>query len=259
MENPKNESKKPAGKKRWLGKIASPDYLDVVWEHLTESLCEEVFQAHRKTERQRKWTLHALIWFWIGLLQLRYSSQTRGLLEARAGHPLFPKVDASPEAFFQKIQNVRPIFFESLFTAFNHATKKEWPKNFCAEFADLDFPAIMVADGSRLEQVARRLKITRTTTKAILPGSMEALYDLRRGQLCSLHFDPDGFASELSMFEKVLPDIPAGALLLADRYYPKPVIWRELEAREIFMVSRHNKTVKKKRVKILKTLRPGFN
>jgi hypothetical protein len=246
-------TKKPSAPK--VGKIPSPDYLGVVWKHLTESVCEEVFQAHRKTERQRKWTLHALIWFWIGLLQLRYNSQTRALLEARQGHPLFPEVDASPEAFFQKVQSVRPVFFESLFAAFNQSVEKEWPGNFQSKFDDLGFTGIFAADGSRLEQVGRLLKVARTTTKAIIPGSMEAIYDLRRGQLKDLWFDPDGCASELSMFEKVLPSLPRGSLLLADRYYPKPVIWRELEAGEITMVSRYNKTVKKKKIKVLKSLR----
>jgi hypothetical protein len=245
--------KKPSRPK--AGEIRSPDYLSIVWKHLTESVCEEVFQAHRKSERQRKWTLHALIWFWIGLLQVRYTSQTRALLEGRKGHPLFPAVDASPEAFFQKIQAVRPVFFESLFYAFNHATEEAWPDNFQADFAELGFSGIYAVDGSRLEQVGKLLKVTRKTTKAIIPGSMEALYDLRRGHLKALWFDPDGFASELSMFERVIAEVPSGALLLADRYYPKPVIWRELEAREISMVSRYNKTVKKKKVKVLKELR----
>src|SRR5437868_5053858 len=88
--------------------------------HLTQSLCGEVFAATREHERQRKWTLFAMVWFWIGLLQTRYSSQTRALLEARAGSPLFPPVDAAPEAFFQKAQAFRPAFFHNVFHAYTH-------------------------------------------------------------------------------------------------------------------------------------------
>ena len=84
-----------------VAEVPSAQYLSLIWQHLTESLCEEVFAATRNRERQRKWTLYALVWFWIGLLQSRFGSQTRALLEARAGHPLFPLVDAAPEAFFQ--------------------------------------------------------------------------------------------------------------------------------------------------------------
>jgi hypothetical protein len=233
--------------------VRSPDYLSVVIKHLTKSLCEEVFAATREVERQRKWSLFVLAWFWIGLLQSHIASQTRAILEAQKGNPLFPAIDASPESFFMKIQKVRPTFFKNIFFAFTQAIFPEFQPTFassvCAELAH--FPDILAIDGSRLEKVGRLLKATRSVVKAILPGSLEALYDVRRGCLRDLWFDPDGHASEISMFEKVLGSIPAGALLLADRYYSKPAIWRALEQSGIFMVSRWNKTVKKLKVEVL--------
>lgn len=254
----RKDEKKPrarsAGSKNGPAKeVRAPDYLAVVTQHLTQSLCDEVFAATRDRERQRKWTLFALVWFWIGLLQVRFSSQTRALLEGQKGHPLLPEVDASPESFFMKIQAVRPVFFRNVFLSFTQAIQPELESDYAADLG-IDpeiFPEVFAADGSRLEKVGRLLKITRTTTKAILPGSMEALYDLRRGTLRELWFDPDGFASELSMFEQVLEALPRGALLLGDRYYPKPVIWRQLEQRGIWMVSRYNKTVKKRKLQTL--------
>jgi hypothetical protein len=84
---------------------------------------------------------------------------------------------------------------------------------------------------------------------------MEAVYDLRRGHLRDLWFDPDGARSEMAMFDEVLNSIAAGVLLLNDRYYPKPVIWRSLAARGIFMVSRYNATVKKRKVEELQKIR----
>jgi hypothetical protein len=117
------------------------------------------------------------------------------------------------------------------------------------------FPNVFAIDGSRLEKVGRLLKVARATTRAILPGSMEAVYDLRRGHLHDLHFDPDGCVAEIGMFEKVLPSIPVGSLLVNDRYYAKPVIWRTLNEQGLFMVSRHNKTVKKKKIEVLEETR----
>jgi hypothetical protein len=216
-------------------------------------LCEEVFAATRERERQRKWTLFALVWFWIALLQSRFSSQTRALLEARAGSILFPAVDATPEAFFQKIQNVRPVFFQNVFRAYTQRLKPEAAPSFERELP-LDirvFPHVFAVDGSRLEKVGRLLKVARTTTKAILPGSMEAVYDLRCGLLHELCFDPDGCAAEISMFDRVLPSIPRGSLLINDRYYAKPVIWQRLAQQGVLMVSRHNKSVKKRRIEVL--------
>jgi hypothetical protein len=236
-----------------VDEVPSADYLSVVWEHLTESMCEEVFAATRERERRRKWTLFAMVWFWIGLLQSRYSSQTRALLEARAGSPLFPPVDASPEAFFQKAQDMRPVFFQNVFRGYTARLKSEAPASFEQELpiSAKAFPDIFALDGSRLEKVARLLKVARSTTKAILPGSMEAVYDLRRGLLHELYFDPDGCVAEISMFEKVLPSIARGSLLVDDRYYAKPVIWQKVAEKELFMVSRYNRTVKKRRIEVL--------
>ena len=232
--------------------VPSAQYLSIVWKYLTASLCQEVFAATRERERQRKWTLFALVWFWISLLQSRYGSQTRALLEARAGSALFPPVDATPEAFFQKVQNVRPAFFQNVFRAYTERLRAEAPSAFERELP-LDrkvFPEVYAVDGSRLEKVARMLKVARKTTKAILPGSMEAVYDLRRGLLHELYFDPDGCVGEITMFEKVLPSIPRGALILNDRYYAKPKIWQQVAEQGVWMISRHNRTVKKRRVAV---------
>lgn len=232
--------------------VPSAHYLSVVWQYLTESMCEEVFAATRERERQRKWTLFAMVWFWLSLLQSRYGSQTRALLEARAGSPLFPPVDASPEAFFQKVQNVRPVFFQNVFRTYTERLKAEASVGFERELP-IDpklFAHVYAVDGSRLEKVGRLLKVARKTTKAIIPGSMEAVYDLRRGLLHELYFDPDGCVAEITMFEKVLPSIPSGSLIINDRYYAKPKIWQALVARGVWMISRHNKTVKKRRVAV---------
>lgn len=237
--------------------VRATDYLSIVWKYLTQSLCDEIFIITRDKERQRKWTLYALVWFWIGLLQSRIGSQTRAVLEAQNGHPLFPPIDASPESFFMKIQSVRPVFFQNIFHAYTDQLKSQMKPSFQKDLGidEKIFPNIYAVDGSRLEKVGRLLKVARNTTKAIIPGSMEAVYDLRRGHLHELYFDPDGCVSELSMFAKVIVQIPPKALLVNDRYYAKPVIWEDLSGRGISMVSRHNKTVKKKKATVLKRVR----
>jgi len=237
--------------------VSSADYLSMIWKHLTKSLCDEVFAATRDSERQRKWTLFAMVWFWIALLKSGYSSQTRALLETRAGSPLFPPVDAAPEAFFQKAQDLRPVFFQNLFRAYTERLRPEAPASFEQELpiSAAAFPEIFAIDGSRLAKVGRLLKVARNTTNAILPGSMEAVYDMRRGLLHELYFDPDGSVAEIAMFDKVVASIPRGALAVNDRYYSKPVIWEKVNERGIFMVSRYNRTVKKQRVQVLERKR----
>lgn len=175
--------------------VPSSAYLSVICKFLTPSFCEVVFASTRIAGWRRKWTLFAMVWFWIALLQSRYTSQTRALLETmRSALPLFPKVDATPEAFFQKVKNTRPEFFRNLFHAFTDSLKPVATACFETQLtiSEALFPHIYALDGSRLAKVARLLKVARDTTKAIIPGSMEALYDLRRGILQDLYFDPMG-------------------------------------------------------------------
>ena len=136
--------------------VRSAGYLSTVWKHLTESMCQEVFAATRKRERQRKWTLYAMVWFWLALLQSRYASQTRGLLEARGGSKLFPPVDATPEASFQKAQSVRPAFFQNVFRAYTAELKAEArPSSSGIAGSSESLPEVYALDGSRLAKVAR--------------------------------------------------------------------------------------------------------
>jgi hypothetical protein len=244
--------------KRLPESIAPADYLDPVWTHLTEEACHEVFEATRDRERQRKWTLSTLMRVWMGLLQNPTLSQTEAIEICAGGkHALFPKVEASSESFFMRIASLRPTFFRNLFLRFTIAIQCELALNFASDLSvDVKaFPEIYVIDGSRLAKVGRVLKVARNTTKAIIPGSMEALYDLRRGVLRDLWFDPDGARSEMAMLDQVLGSVQEGALLINDRYYPKPVIWRKMADKKLWMVSRYNATVKKRKLKSLRKVR----
>src|SRR3989338_10468831 len=127
----KKQSASAGNKKKLPVDIPAPDYLSVVWKYLTPSVCHEVFQLTRDRERQRKWTLFALMKTWIGLLQGDFSSQTEVIEEfCGKGHPLFPMVEATHESFFQRIASLRPAFFRNIFLRFTLAIQLELPANF---------------------------------------------------------------------------------------------------------------------------------
>lgn len=208
--------------------VDAADYLSVVWTVLTEALCDEVFAALREHERQRKWTLFTLVQFWIALLhEAPAVSQTTAVCNCARRHPLYPVLTASPESFFQRVQALRPAFFRGVFERVSAALRdrlEALPVRFAAELpvSAAAFPEIYCVDASRLDKVAHRVKLLRRTTAAVLPGSLEAVYDVRRGCLRQLHFDPDGAAAEARLFAHVLAELAPGALLLLDRAYPTP-------------------------------------
>lgn len=244
--------------------VDAADYLGVLWRYLTEALCAEVFAALRVRERQRKWTVFILVQFWIALLHDGPEvSQTQAVTDCARGHPLYPVLTATPESFFQRVQALRPAFFRAVFervTAAILARVEALPVRFAAEPSTLPvsaaaFPEIYCVDASRLDKVAHRLKVLQRITKAVLPGSLEAVYDLRRGCLRQLHFDPDGCRGESALFEQVLPDLPPGTLLVADRYYATPRLIDVVTMCRVDLVARARRGITMHRVQRLRRVR----
>jgi hypothetical protein len=234
--------------------IGGSSYLPIVWKHLTPAVCQEIFEQTRDRERQRKWSLYALLRTWTGLLQTDLESQTQAIESyCGTGHPLFPNVKASPESFFMRIQQVRPAFFRNLFNHFTQAIKGEFPGNFevDSEVSENKFSHVYSIDASRLERVEKRLKILRNVHQPIIPGSLQGAYDLRNGCLKALYFDPDGDKGEIPMLEEILPKLEAESLILADALYCVPHVWQEVAEKDIFMISPYHTWVKQKKIKEL--------
>lgn len=237
--------------------IAPAQYLQTLWTHLTKEMCQEVFELIRDTERQRKWTLYALLQMWLGLLQTRLLSQTQAVEECGQGNPFFPDVKATAESFFQRVQTLRPRFFHAVFSRFTQAIQPHLPKTFCQSLAQTlpHFPEIVVLDASRLHKVAHLLKATRTVTEALLPGTLEAIYDLKGGVLQDLLFDPDGHRGEKHLIAGALDTLQKGTLILHDRQAGLPVYWKEVQRRGLWMIARHTERVKTHCLKVLEKTR----
>ena len=93
--------------------------LELLRTHITAALCRTVFATLRITERQRRWTLQALVQFWLAVILRAPRALSQALYETLEGsEPLFPLVQASPEAFFQRCQSLRPAFFAEVFARF---------------------------------------------------------------------------------------------------------------------------------------------
>ena len=74
--------------------------VDLLQEHITPALCRAAFGTVRRTERQRVWTLEALIRFWTAVVLRAPSVLSHALTDSPEGRdPTFPRVEASPVAF----------------------------------------------------------------------------------------------------------------------------------------------------------------
>jgi hypothetical protein len=215
--------------------------LEVLDTHLTSALCEAAWGAVRIAERQRKWTLELLLRFWAAVT-LAAPRSLRDALAWAAGTPgaRYPGPVATPEAFFARCQDLRWQFFEEAFRRFLAAATAGLPARFAPELHGLlgRFPTVLAIDGSGLDPVARRLKALRRDRRVPLPGALLAIYDICRGVLTHLTFEPDARTAEFNRASDALGRLARGSLLVADRLYGVPKFFAALAEHGLLGVCR---------------------
>jgi hypothetical protein len=233
-------------------KVNLLDAVAMIHKHLTAALCRDVFQKERGAEREREWTLFYLVKFWTAVIIRAPRSLTQALMESSRGSDrMWPAVQATPEAFFQKCRDFKWTFFFKLYTAFLARILPQAPKTYAADLGSIwiRFPEIWLLDGSKLDAIRHRLKILWEEKGVFLPGCLSAVYDLGRGITRALIFSPDAAEHELERTEEALAGLPKGALMMGDRAYALPAFVRQLNDRGAFGLFRRNKRVKLKKVK----------
>jgi hypothetical protein len=216
--------------------------VDVLHRHLTEALCRKVFDEVRKGERKRTWPLHVLAEFWTAVILRAPPSLTHALSEAAGGHSLYPQTTGSDQGFFERCQTLSWEFFAALFKEFSDVVAREEPAPFASAHAAVirRFGHVYALDGSTLDQVARRLKILWNDRRVPLPGSVVALYDLARGCPARLDFERCPTGKEQFGARRVLADLPAGSLCVADALCGLPHFFGTLAEREAYGIARRS-------------------
>lgn len=203
----------------------------IINEHLGDSLIKEVYRKTRTNERKRLWSFQALVQFWIGIVLESPESLTPMLeLCRRNGHPLLPRVQATSEAFFERCQTFSWRFFAGLFQSFKEKAGKQAPAVYAQKLSKTlsRFSLAVVVDGSKIAQVAHRLKILRKIKKAVLPGSITALYDLTQGVLKDLLFEPDVSRGEFHLALDLIERLSQESLVIGDRLFGRGAFFEHL-------------------------------
>jgi ADP-ribose pyrophosphatase YjhB (NUDIX family) len=214
--------------------------VEVVHRHLTSSMCESVFRDLRTSERARAWTLEMMARFWVAVILRAPASLREALEEAHEGVGGFPAVRTTSSSFFARAQGMRWEFFAELFERFLASTLAEAQQDFESVLREElpQFPEVWVVDGSGLDRVAHRLKVTRGDRRVLIPGSVLAFYDLFRGVLRGLVFRETIVAGEVAALRKSLDRVPQGTLLIMDRGFSSMRVLDELAARRVDAVMR---------------------
>lgn len=220
--------------------------LELLREHITEALCGAAFKKARSDERQRRWSLFALVQFWTAVILRAPPSLSHALSEMREGRePLVPRIQATDEAFFQRCRDLTWKFFREGFCRFLERLVGFVKPRFCAPLAGLRerFTDVVAIDGSRVAAIAHKLKILWDERAVVLPGCLLAVYDLFRGIPRVLEFSVDAAAAELTRAKEVLARIKRGTLIVGDRLYAVGAFFEELRNRQLWGLFRRNRRI----------------
>jgi hypothetical protein len=251
----KGRSGKGTGNKESHVDVRLAPIVEWLHAHITEALCKEVFQEVRTTEREREWSLFGLARFWQAVVLEAPPSLSHLLERSRLGDPRgsLPVVSASSEAFFQKCKGFSSGFFMALYHRFLEVVLPKAPTLYSGKVARLKkkFANVGIIDGSKLDKIAHRLKILWRQEAAILPGCLEAVYDLYRGIATQLWFDADAAASEHDRGIRAVECLSEGTLLLGDRLYCSIQLFSALNTQKCFGVFRRNRSVSVQKIRRL--------
>ena len=217
--------------------------LGLVHRHVTSSLCASVFAELRTTERARKWTLEAMVAFWLAVVT-RAPPSLRSALEECADDHAALGFESATSSFFERAQSLNWEFFDEVFRRFVGSLAPGCAAVFEPRLRArlADFPEVWVVDGSGLDRVAKRLKAVRDVGEVVLPGSVVACYDLFRGIPRVLEYSEALLHGEAGRLEKLLGRVPGGTLLVADRGYCSVELFRAVEAAGVHAVVRMRNT-----------------
>src|SRR5207249_194647 len=153
------------------------------------------------------------------------------------------RLEASPEAFFQRCRDLRPAFFAEVFQRFTTRLVTAVPPRYAAEVAPVRarFTAIVILDGSRLAAIAHRLKLLWNERAVVLPGCLLGVYDLGRGLCRQLSFSADAAASEMTRAKAALAELGRDTLVLGDRLYGTADFFAALAHQHCWGVVRRNR------------------
>lgn len=231
----------------------------VIHGHLTAALCESVFARERKAERRRIWTLQVMALFWTSVILRAPESLRQALDEAFRGAGGYPLAPSSKQGFFKRAKGLRWQFFRSLLDDFTASVLKDHEPAYerALRPALSAFDEVWIVDGSRLDQIAHRLKVLWREEAVVLPGSVLALYDLFRGVARRVEFSEDAVAAEVPALRGIFDCVPKGTLLVADSAYCSHRLFGDLSKRGISALVRCTEAISIERVELLSRIEDG--
>ena len=218
----------------------------------------QVSYFHRLGLRARLLTLPVMVGLILGLLWRQIGGLTELVrvihIEAVLWVP--PMRDLTQQALAQRLRTLPADLFGRVLQTILPVLQGRWaarqrPLPPAVAWATAHFTAVLIADGSTLDVLLRKIGLLQDAVKAPLAGRMMTLLDLASRLPRRVWYDADPNGHDARFWERLLSGIPTGALVLFDLGFTDFARWATLTARGVTWLTRAKKNLKYEVVKVL--------
>lgn len=226
--------------------VAPPD--PALEAHLTELIhpatLAQVHAYHALGLRERTLTLPIMMAFVLSLIwrQVGTVQETVRLLH-REGLLWTAPLLVSQQAISQRLQSLPAELFARVYHTIVPSILTRWqvrtrPLAPALAWAQTHFAGVWALDGSTLDGLLRHAGLLRDTVGTPLAGRMVGLLDVAVRVPRQIWYDADSSAHDQSFWERILPALPAGILLLIDLGWVNYGHYDQLTARGVWLLTR---------------------
>jgi hypothetical protein len=217
-------------------------------QHLTQIIhpatLGQVSHYHELGLRQRVLTLPimvalvlTMIWRHIGSV-----SQLVRMLEDE-GFLWTSPVPVTQQALSQRLRTFPAALFRDVLQELLPTLQQRWrerarPLAPAVAWAQAHYPAVLVADGSTLDALMRKVGLLRDALTHPLAGRITALLDLCSRLPQEIWYEEDAAAHDQRFWPRILAALPAGALLLLDAGYTNFRVFLQLTQAQVTWIIR---------------------
>lgn len=208
--------------------------------------------------RARLLTLPVMVGLVLGLLwrQLGGINELVRVIHVEAVLWVPPMRDLTQQALAQRLRTLPADWFGRVLQTVLPVLRGRWaarrrPLPPAVAWATAHFTAVLIADGSTLDGLLRKIGLLQDAVKAPLAGRMMALLDLASRLPRRVWYDADPNGHDARFWERLLSAIPTGALVLFDLGFTDFARWATLTARGVTWLTRAKKNLKYAVVKVL--------
>lgn len=167
-----------------------------------------------------------------------------------------PLRDLTQQALAQRLRTLPAVLFGRVLTTILPVVQSRWqarqrPLPPAVAWAQAHFTAVLIADGSTLDVLLRKIGLLRDAVKAPLAGRMLAVLDLASRLPRRVWYDADPNGHDARFWDRLVAAIPTGALVVFDLGFTDFARWATLTARGVTWLTRAKKNLKYEVIEVL--------